>query len=177
MNGFDLIVLTIVAVAAIGGFLRGFVQELLSLATWFLAAFSIRFLHTPVYEVLVRHIRSEETTAIIAFAVLLIIPYAGMKLIAGRAAENGAVALKPFDRVLGFAFGLVKGAIIAVFAFCLIAFAFDDDWSITGRPTWVATARTYPAINAATNELVPMIAARRAVARQTQDAGEARAEE
>jgi membrane protein required for colicin V production len=60
-----------------------------------------------------------------------------------------------------------------VFFFCLIAFTFDDEWSITGRPAWVATARTYPAINAATNELVPLIAARRSALREASEASAA----
>ena len=48
MTGFDFIVLFIVAIAAIGGFLRGFVQEVFSIAAWILAAFAIRYLHTPL---------------------------------------------------------------------------------------------------------------------------------
>lgn len=171
MTGFDIIVIVIVGVAAIGGFMRGLVQEVLSLAMWFLAAFSIHFLHYPVYQVLQGYIRSGTLSAIFAFALLLLIPYAGMKVIVGLAAsDDGGSELKPFDRVLGFGVGLVKGAIIAVFGFCLIAFTFDESWSITGRPAWVATARTYPAINATTNELVPLIAARRANLKAAEEA-------
>ena len=48
MTGFDYIVLLIVGIAAAGGFMRGFLQEILSLAAWVLAAFAIRFLHTPL---------------------------------------------------------------------------------------------------------------------------------
>ncbi|MEO0700104.1 MAG: CvpA family protein, partial [Pseudomonadota bacterium] len=46
MTGFDIIVLIIVGIAAVGGFMRGLVQEVLSLAAWVLAAFSIYYLHT-----------------------------------------------------------------------------------------------------------------------------------
>ena len=46
MTGFDYIVLFIIAVAAIGGFMRGFVQEILSLLAWVLALFAIHYLHT-----------------------------------------------------------------------------------------------------------------------------------
>ena len=174
MTGFDIIVIVIVGVAAIGGFMRGLVQEVLSLSVWFLAAFCIHYLHYPLYSLLLGYIASSTLSALLGFALLLLIPYIGMKIIIGlAAADNGGSELKPFDRVLGFATGLVKGALIAVFGFCLIAFTFDETWSITGRPAWVATARTYPAINAATNELVPLIAARRANLRE---AGEAAAE-
>ena len=48
MTGFDIIVFLIVGVAAIGGFMRGFVQEVLSLASWVLAVFAIYALHTDV---------------------------------------------------------------------------------------------------------------------------------
>ena len=48
MTGFDWIVLIIVGVAATGGFMRGFVQEVFSLVAWTLAIFAIRFLHTPL---------------------------------------------------------------------------------------------------------------------------------
>lgn len=163
MTGFDIIVVLIVGLAAIGGFKRGLVQEVLSLATWFLAAFCIRFLHFPAYEFLMGYIRNTTMAGLLAFALLLLIPYIGMKIIVGLAEiDGGGSNMKPVDRVLGFGMGLVKGTLIAVFGFCLIAFTFDEDWSVTGRPAWVATARTYPAINAATNELVPLIAARRA---------------
>ena len=52
MTGFDIIVLLIVAVASIGGFMRGFVQEVLSLASWLLAILAIRFLHTDLTAIL-----------------------------------------------------------------------------------------------------------------------------
>ena len=48
MTAFDLIALVIVGVAAIGGFMRGFIQEVLSLAAWILAVFAIRYLHTDL---------------------------------------------------------------------------------------------------------------------------------
>ena len=82
MTGFDIIVLLIVAVAAIGGFMRGFVQEVLSLASWVLAVFAIRFLHTDLTAFLLDLIGTVSGAAVLAFAILLLIPYAGMKLIA-----------------------------------------------------------------------------------------------
>ena len=48
MTGFDIIVLLIVAIAAIGGFTRGIVQEVVSLAAWILALLAIQQLHTPL---------------------------------------------------------------------------------------------------------------------------------
>jgi membrane protein required for colicin V production len=164
MTGFDIIVLLIVAVAAAGGFMRGFVQEVLSLATWILALFAIRNLHTPLYTTIQPYVPTETGAAIIAFVSLLLIPYAGMKLIAGRAGDGPRSALLgPIDRVLGFGFGAIKGAIMAVLAFALLVMGYDQVWGYQGRPTWIATARTYPVINAGSEALVELIRERRAI--------------
>src|SRR3546814_15638147 len=94
MNVFDIIVFAVVGVAAIGGFLRGLVQEVLSLASWILAAFAIYYLHRPLTEALSVYLDTEPATSILAFSLLLLIPYAAMKVIAnnvGRASRNSLV--------------------------------------------------------------------------------------
>ena len=163
MTGFDIIVLIVVGVASVGGFLRGFVQEVLSLAAWVLAIMAIRFLHTDLYTAIEPHIGTETGAAVLAFALLLLIPYAAMKLIAGRMGESTRTSiLGPLDRVLGFGFGAVKGAIIVVLAFSVLVLGYDTAWGVQGRPTWITTARTYPVVNAASDAMVELINERRA---------------
>lgn len=158
MTGFDIIVLLIVGVAAIGGFMRGFVQETLSLLGWGLAIFAIRYLHTDVTVFLFEYIGAPSVAAVIAFALLLVIPAAVMKLIAGRAglAARNSV-LGPIDRVLGFGFGAVKGVVVAIMAFSLLVLGYDTAWGPAGRPVWMTTARTYPFVNAASEAMVQLI--------------------
>ncbi|MEP0392672.1 MAG: CvpA family protein [Erythrobacter sp.] len=162
MTIFDIIVLIIVAVAAVGGFLRGLVQEVLSLAAWILAAFSVYYLHGDFTVFLRGFYDVDPGAGILAFAILLLIPYAAMKLIAGNVGEasRGSI-LGPIDRVLGFGFGSIKGALIVVFAFSVLVLGFDTVWGYKGRPDWIAQARTYPAADAFSRELVKMIAERR----------------
>jgi membrane protein required for colicin V production len=158
MTGFDIIVLLIVAVAAVGGFLRGFVQEVLSLASWVLAVFAIRALHTDLTAFLFKFIGTPSGAAVLAFAILLLIPYAAMKLIAGRAGKATRNSfLGPFDRVLGFGFGAVKGVIMVVMAFALLVLGYDSIWGVAGRPVWMTTARTYPFVNASADAMVQLI--------------------
>ena len=98
----------------------------------------------------------------LAFALLLLIPYAAFKLIASWAGDKSRNSvLGPVDRVLGFGFGAVKGMIIVVLAFSVMMLGFDVTWGPGGRPDWITQARTYPFINASSNELVVMIAERR----------------
>ncbi|ABC63308.1 CvpA family protein [Erythrobacter litoralis] len=167
MTMFDILVLLVVGVAAVGGFLRGFVQEVLSLAAWILAVFAIRYMHTPLHQAIEPYIGTPTASSILAFALLLLIPYAAMKLIAGRAGEGTRNSiLGPIDRVLGFGFGAIKGAIVVVLAFSLLVIGYDTVWGYQGRPTWITTARTYPVVNASTEAMVEYISERRARLRQ-----------
>jgi membrane protein required for colicin V production len=172
----DILIVIIVGVAAIGGFMRGLVQEVLSLASWIMAALALHFLHPLLTDGLRNVYNAEPATPLLAFVLLLLIPYAAMKLIIGNASgvSEGAV-LGPIDRVLGFGFGAVKGALIAVFAFSLLVMGFDDVWGYKGRPNWVTSARTYPAAEAFSRQLIPMIAVKRDELRRESDAREAAA--
>jgi membrane protein required for colicin V production len=169
MTGFDIIVLFIVGVAAIGGFMRGLVQEVLSLAAWVLAGFAIRFLHSPLTDALQEYIGTDITTSVLAFALLLLIPYAAMKVIAnnvGGSSRNSV--LGPIDRVLGFGFGALKGVVIVVIAFSLLVLGYDTVWSFQGRPAWITTARSYEFIDASSRSMVEILAERREYLRRQQ---------
>ena len=173
MTGFDYIVLLIVGIAAAGGFLRGFLQEILSLAAWVLAAFAIRFLHTPLTLSLQDFLGDDITTSLLAFTLLLLIPYAAMKVIAnnvGMASRNSL--LGPIDRVLGFGFGALKGMLIVVIAFSLLVLGYDTVWSYKGRPNWITTARSYELVDSSSRALVQVLAERRATLRDQSDESE-----
>jgi len=176
MAGLDIIIAIIVVIAAVGGFMRGLVQEVLSLAAWVLAAFALHFLHPELTKGLRMLYPVEPGDALLAFVLLLLIPYAAIKVIIGTAsgASDGAV-LGPVDRVLGFGFGAVKGALMAVFAFALLVTGYDESWGYTGRPQWMTEARTYAAADAFSRQLLPAIAVRRDRLRSEFEAREAAA--
>ncbi|MCR9124016.1 MAG: CvpA family protein [Phyllobacteriaceae bacterium] len=176
MAGLDILILIIVTIAAIGGLMRGLVQEVLSLAAWIFAAFAVHYLHPRLTPALSDFYRSDAVTPVFAFVLLLLIPYAAMKVIAGNFSEasEGAI-LGPIDRVLGFGFGAIKGALIAVFAFSVLVLGFDDSWGYKGRPIWITTARTYPAADSFSRQLIPMISVRRDRLRRESEKQEAAA--
>ena len=162
MTGFDIAVLLIVGIGAATGFLRGFVHEVLALLAWIFSLFAIRYLHTPISEFLAPTIGTGSGAAVFAFAILLLVPYAAVKLIANwLGAKSRSSVLGPIDRVLGFGFGAVKGMIIIVLGFSVLMLGYDVTWGPDGRPTWITQARTYPFVNASSEALVTMIAERR----------------
>lgn len=173
MTGFDIAVLLFVGLGAITGFMRGFVQEVLALGAWVFAIFAIRMLHAPLTAWLMHHMGSESGAAVLAFAILLLVPYGVVRLIsrwAGR--QSRASVLGPIDRVLGFGFGAVKAVIIVVLAFSVLVLGYDTIWGVAGRPHWITQSRTYPFVNASSEALVKIIAERRRQAAEG-DAGQA----
>lgn len=162
MTGFDIAVLLLVGVGAVTGFLRGFVHEMLALLAWLFALFAIHFLHTPLSAALEPRIGTSSGAAVLAFALLLLVPYAVVKLVANwLGAKTRNSVLGPIDRVLGFGFGAVKGLIIVVLGFSVLVLGYDTVWGAGGRPDWITQARTYRFVNASSEALVTMIAARR----------------
>jgi membrane protein required for colicin V production len=162
MTGFDIVVLLIVGAGAVIGFLRGFVQEILSLGAWIFAIFAIHYLHTPLSAFLLEGIGNPSGASVLAFAILLLVPYAAIKAMARKMGESSRNSLLgPIDRVLGFGFGTLKGVIIVVLAFSVLVLGFDLTWGVKGRPDWITQARTYPFVNAGSEKLVQEIAERR----------------
>ena len=163
MTAFDIIVLVIIGVAAVGGFLRGLVQEVASLAAWVLVIFAIRYMHTDLTTWLhLNLIETQTGAALLAFALLLLIPYAGAKLLARQVSDLARDSvLSPVDRVLGFCFGAVKGAIVVLLAYSLLVIGYEPIWETSARPQWITNARSYPLVDAGADNLVQMIRARR----------------
>lgn len=163
MTGFDIIVVTVVGVAALGGLLRGFVHEVLALAAWVLAIVAIYLFHTPLTAMLAGYLDSPSAAAVLAFVLLLLAPYVAVKMAASRAGRTTRRSvLGPVDRVLGLGFGAVKGVIIMVMVFSLAVLGYDTIWGEAGRPEWLRNARTYAFINASSQAMVKLIGEQRA---------------
>jgi membrane protein required for colicin V production len=163
VNGLDLILIGIIAVAGVGGFLRGLSQEVVSLAAWIFAAIAVHYLHTPLTDALIGYTGAQTMSSLLAFSLLLMVPYAAMKLIVNNVSEAPTdPVLGPVDRVLGFGFGAIKGVLVGVFAFAILILGYDEKWGYQGRPTWIVLARSYPAVDTFSRELVPELAVRRA---------------
>ena len=162
MTGFDYVVFLIVAVCAIGGFFRGFVEEILALAAWCVAMFAVRYGHEPLTLILAPYLKNETGAGVLAFALLMLVPYFITKYAASALGSASRTSLLgPIDRLLGFGFGAIKGFVIMVLGFSLLVFGYDVVWGVNGRPVWISAARTYPFLNAASEELMTMIADRR----------------
>ncbi len=166
MTGLDIFVLLLMGGAAVLGFLRGFVQETLSLGALVLVVFAVRFLHEPVTNFLIGPVGNAGGASVLAFASVVIVTFAFGRWIARAiGARTRKSLLGPIDRVLGFGFGLVKGLIVATLVYLLAVLVFDSIYGTDEpRPDWLAKSRTYPLLNASGTAMVDFVEEQRGVA-------------
>lgn len=139
LNPVDIAVIAVLGVSALMAFARGFVREVLSVAAWVGAAFAtITFF--PILTPFVRQridtqYLADGVTILAIFTVSLIVLSMATHAISGRVQES---SLSAIDRSLGFAFGVVRGAVLVslVYMFAL--------WLWPDQPAWLRDAKSRP---------------------------------
>ena len=143
MNVVDLGALLILAVSALLGLSRGFVRELLGLASWVVALY-LAFLLGPQLEPMARQAIGNpdiaDPVAYIAVFVLMLIVLSLVANLVGRIVRVSA--LGGLDRTLGLVFGLLRGAAVLIAAYIPLSLALPPDrW-----PEMALRARSLPMI-------------------------------
>lgn len=154
MTVVDIFTLFLLGGGAIFGFVRGFVQEILSIIAWIMVVFAIRFLHAPFAQFLAEPVGTEAGAAVVAFLAIGIVTYFLGKYIAKYiGAKSRKSVLGPVDRVLGFGFGALKGLIVATLLYLFFILSMETLFGPEERPEWLTQSRTYPLLNASGNAL------------------------
>jgi len=141
MNGFDLLVIAIVAASAILAFLRGIVKELLALASWVIGLIGALVFAGPVGDLLPEMFGVPHVRYIVAFVgILVAVLVIGALITWALRGGLRAVGLGFLDRGLGAVFGVGRGMLI-VFAFVLVAgatgLAGQDWWQNSTLAPWL----------------------------------------
>jgi len=137
----DVLVIVVVLISAMLAMVRGFVREVLSIASWVAAAAAAYILYKPVVPLVKPYIDSATAQAIVSagavFVVALIVATYITTKIADFVIDSRVGAV---DRAFGFLFGAARGILLLVVA--LLFF----DWLVNPPPPWVANAQTRPAL-------------------------------
>ncbi|MES3001166.1 MAG: CvpA family protein [Pseudomonadota bacterium] len=115
MAALDWVIVAVLAVSLLIGAWRGFVYEVLSVVSW-IAAFVFAQLLAPQAAALLPMENSAEPVRYAAGFVLVfvVVLFAGALLAWLTSKLIEAVGLRPVDRTLGAAFGLVRGAVLVL---------------------------------------------------------------
>jgi membrane protein required for colicin V production len=163
MSALDIFVLLLLGGGALIGFVRGFVQEVLSLLAWVVAVAMLKLFHEQLWSGITGFVGSSAGAAVLAFALLFVPTFVIVKLLAGILGRRSRKSvLGPFDQMLGGGFGMLKGLIGATLFFLFANLTTDMIYGADAeRPGWMRDSRTYPLLNASGRAIVDWVDARR----------------
>ena len=152
LTPFDFVVVAVILISAILAMVRGFVREVLSIASWLIAAVAAYYLYEPFRGVIEPYIENEQLATIVSVAVIFIIvlviaTYVTMK-VADIVIDSRVGSI---DRIFGFAFGAIRGVLLVVVAFALFVWLVDD------QPAWIAEAEAQPMLVDLSERLIAVL--------------------
>lgn len=138
MNPVDIAVVVVLLASGVFALMRGFVYEVLAMAGWIAAGLGALWGLAPIRPLVHRYIASQ-TLADIAggagiFLVILLLSSFVTHAVSRRVRKS---AISPVDRSLGFAFGLVRGLVLASLCFMVVTKLMAPD-----EPEMLSQAKT-----------------------------------
>jgi len=113
VTGFDFVVIGIVALSVLVGLMRGMVKEVLSLAAWVLAFVAAKSFASTAAGVMPDFISNPALRYLAGFIAIFIVVMALAMLLSMLLSESlKALGLGAMDRILGMAFGFLRGMVI-----------------------------------------------------------------
>lgn len=149
----DIVLLTVMLISAILAMVRGFLREVLSIASWAAAAVLTVYAYPRLLPIAKQYLANDVAAAAVVvggvfLGTLLIVSVITIKL-SDAILDSKVGAL---DRTLGFMFGLARGLLIVVVAFMFF------DWLVPAKsqPKWVTDAKSWPVLQGTGQWLIAM---------------------
>jgi membrane protein required for colicin V production len=139
----DGIVVGFTLVSAMLAMVRGFSREVLSIASWAVAAAAAYFFYKPVIPYVQPYIDNEQLAMIAAAGIVFLVALIVVTLVTMKIADFIIDSrIGALDRTLGFLYGAARG--ILVVAVALLFF----NWLVgSNPPAWVANAKSRPLLD------------------------------
>jgi membrane protein required for colicin V production len=130
----DWLIVAVVVISALLSLLRGFAREAISLGAW-LAAFLVASMFSPALQGLLRDVVDDEQIRQISAFLILFIATLLVCSMAGYLVSQliKVTGLGLADRLLGTAFGLVRGVVVALALVMVVDLALE---SAGASPDW-----------------------------------------
>ncbi|WP_319773614.1 CvpA family protein [Breoghania sp.] len=140
----DGILIVIMLVSAVLAMIRGFVREVLSIASWLAAAVAAYLLYDKLLPFAKQYIANEQialgaSVVVVFLLTLILVSYITMR-ISDFVLDSRIGAL---DRSLGFLFGAARGLLLVVVAMLFFNWLVQEQ----KQPTWIINAKSKPLLN------------------------------
>lgn len=150
----DIIVVGILLISGLLALFRGFIREVLAVASWIGAIFATLYGIKPFTPLVRRAIDIPIVTDVAAGAIIFLVSLIAFGLIS-RAISRGMhqTGLGMLDRTLGFVFGIARGALIVCLAYLAYTWIGDEK----RLPRWMTEARTLPLVQMGGQIIIKLI--------------------
>lgn len=155
INVLDIGIIVLLLLSGFLAYARGLVHEVLSVAGWigaiFATIYGFPFLKPFARRVTEIEIAADFGAGVVIFVVTLVLLSLVTRRISKKVKDS---PLNAVDRSLGFLFGLLRGALIAVIAYIGLGMVYPED----DQPEWVLEARSMKLLSpgaAMLTELIP----------------------
>lgn len=157
INLADLIIIIVLVVSGIFAFVRGFVHEVLAVASWIGAAFVTLYAYPLVQPwalgIITVELIASLLTGVGLFLVSLVLFSVLTRILSNRIQQSSLGAL---DRSLGLLFGFARGAVIVILAWLAIGYMVAEE----DRPDWIEEARMRGPVERGADMLMKLVPAR-----------------
>ncbi|MGJ0534940.1 CvpA family protein [Methylocystis sp.] len=150
----DLAVITVVLISGMLALLRGFTREVLAILSWVAAAAAAYFFYPLALPYIKPYVSKDEIALAASVASVFFVALIAVSLITVKLSDvilDSKVGA--LDRTLGFLFGAVRGALLAVVAFVFYSWLVPE----TNQPEWIKDARAKPFLTAGGEKLREML--------------------
>ena len=150
----DLAVIIIVLISGMLALLRGFTREVLAILSWVAAAAAAYFFYPLALPYIKPYISKDEIALAASVASVFFVALVAVSLVTVKLSDlilDSKVGA--LDRTLGFLFGAVRGALLAVVAFVFYSWLVPE----TNQPEWIKDARAKPFLQAGGDRLREML--------------------
>src|SRR3954453_11375188 len=150
----DIILLVVMLISALLAMVRGFMREVLSIASWAAAALLTLYAYPRLKRIVLQYFSNDIVASAICvggvfLGTLLIVSVITIK-ISDMVLDSRIGAL---DRTLGFLFGLARGLVIVVVAFLFFNWLVPD----RSQPEWVKNAKSLVVLKKTGDTLMSML--------------------
>lgn len=154
---FDGILIGLMLISGLLAMIRGFSREVLSVASWIIAALAALYLYprlAPLVAPYTASLSPSKTVAdIVAAAAIFIIVLIIVSLLTMKIADVIVDSkIGALDRTLGFVFGAVRGALLVVVGLLFFNWLVPEN-----QPGWVAEAKSKPMLESIGESIVQLL--------------------
>ena len=150
MTALDGLVIVVILFAAFLAMVRGFSREVLSLASWVIAAIAAVFLYKNLLPFVESYLSNKTIALIASLAIIFVVVFIIVSIITMKIADVIIDSrIGSLDRTVGFIFGVVRGLFIMVIAMLLVNQLIKPE----DQAPWLKDAKTKPMLDSLSNQI------------------------